>query len=73
MKTTLALDDDVLEAARRLASARKAPLGQVVSELVRKGLQPQTELAEEDGFPVFRVPPGAPPLTNEMVAHAAEH
>lgn len=39
MRTTLTLADEVYEAARRLAFEQRRPLGDVVSDLVAKGLQ----------------------------------
>ncbi len=38
MRTTLDIDDDILEAAKELAKAEKKTAGQVISELARKGL-----------------------------------
>jgi hypothetical protein len=38
MRTTLAIDDDVLEVARRLAVRENRSLGEIVSELARVGL-----------------------------------
>lgn len=40
MRTTLQLDEDVLAAARALAAQQGRTLGEVVSELARKGLAP---------------------------------
>jgi hypothetical protein len=68
MRTTLNLDDDVVTAARALARTERRSLGQVVSELARRGLAPrQIELDDEDGFPVFRVDADAPLITPDMV------
>jgi len=39
MRTTLAIDDDLLAAAKAMAQARSVSVGEVVSELMRKGLQ----------------------------------
>lgn len=41
MRTTLQLDEDVLAAARALAARQGRTLGEVVSELARKGLAPE--------------------------------
>lgn len=68
MRTTLTLDDDIFQAARSLAAAQGKSLGQVVSELARKGLRP----ALRHGFPVFDVPADAPPMTPEMVRLAED-
>ncbi len=73
MRTTLNLDDDVVETARALALAERRSLGEIVSELARRGLAPRVvEHDEEDGFPVFRVGPTASPITPEMVRAALD-
>ena len=62
-----------MEAARALARAERRPLGQVVSELARRGLAPRdTQLGEENGFPVFNVGRGAPVITDDMVEAALD-
>lgn len=73
MRTTLNLDDDVAEAARALAVAERRSLGEIVSELARRGLAPRVvELDDENGFPVFRVGQAAGPITPEMVRAALD-
>ncbi|MGH9091178.1 MAG: antitoxin [Acidimicrobiales bacterium] len=73
MRTTLDIDDDVLAAARSLARSERQSLGNVVSSLARQGLAPRPErLGEEEGFPVFAVPAGAPAVTGEMVQAALD-
>jgi hypothetical protein len=73
MRTTLNLDTDVMDAARALADADGRSLGTVVSDLARRGLLPRESwLDEQDGFPVFRVSPGAAVITPEMVEAALE-
>jgi hypothetical protein len=57
MRTTLVIEDDVLEAARSLAEAEGKSVGEVISELARRGLAPQRQEAVEGGFPVFSVSP----------------
>jgi len=66
MRTTLDIDDDVVSAARDLASAERRSLGSVISDLARKGLTP-ARLESENGLPVIRVPPGTPAITPAMV------
>ena len=64
MRTTVAIDDDVLEAARKLAEARGQPLGKVVSDLMRRGLAIRHEYPTGDqGFPMFQVKEGSLPIT----------
>ncbi|MBI3947633.1 MAG: antitoxin [Armatimonadetes bacterium] len=67
MRTTVTLDDDVLRAARSLARARSVSLGAALSELARRGLREDQTIVADDGLPVFRVPPGARPITLEDV------
>ena len=73
MRTTVDLDDDVLRTAKALAAAEKRTLSQVVSDLVRKGLQPEPiKFTRLNGFPVFAARPGATPVTSEHVAELQE-
>lgn len=72
MRTTLQLDNDVLEAARSLAKTEKRSLGEVVSALARKGLGTPTAAPGGQEFPMFEVPANTPPLTPEMVRRALE-
>ena len=39
MRTTLEIDDDVLEAAKRIAYAERKSAGQVLSDLARRSLE----------------------------------
>jgi hypothetical protein len=71
VRTTLELDDEVLAAARELATAEHRSLGSVISELARRGLTPAR--VESDGdLPVIRVPVGTPAITPEMVRRALD-
>jgi hypothetical protein len=54
MRTTLDIDDDVLQAAKELARAEKKTAGQVLSELARKGL---TQSATSPGLAEEVAPP----------------
>jgi len=72
MRTTLAIDDDVLEVARCLSEAEGKSVGEVISELARRGLAPRPQEAAEEGFPVFSVSSKAKPITLEMVQKALE-
>jgi len=68
VRTTVAIDDDVLEAARRLAAARDEPLGKVVSDLMRRGLAVRREYSSGGSeFPTFEVRDDSPPITLEDV------
>jgi len=65
MRTTLTLDQDVFEAAQSLARASGKRLGQVVSELARRGLRARPPAAVTGGMPVFAVPPDAPVIPGD--------
>ncbi len=69
MRTTLDIDDDVLEAAKEIASARRLTAGQVLSELARRGLEPaRVESRVRNGVPLLpQRPPGAPRPTMTRV------
>ena len=50
------MDDDVFEAVNSLAKASGKRLGQVLSEVVRRGLKGDARgFARQGGLPVFRV------------------
>ncbi len=72
MRTTVAIDDDVLAAARSLADSEGKSVGAVLSALARKGLAPRAERTRRHGFPTFSVPEGTPPLTPEAARRAEE-
>jgi len=72
MRTTLTLDDDVLAAARAIARERDASLGKVVSDLLRRALQPRPALRTDDALPTFNVPNAAKVFGPDEVARALE-
>jgi hypothetical protein len=53
MRTTIAIDDDVLTAAKAIARQRHQTVGKVVSELARKSLRPPTASRERNGVPLL--------------------
>lgn len=55
MRTTLAIDDDILAAAKAIARQRRQTLGQVVSELARKSLHLRAVATERNGIPLLPV------------------
>lgn len=59
MRTTLDLDEDILQVARQLARQRGATIGQIVSEMVRKSLEPKSALKVRNGVPLFAPKRGA--------------
>jgi hypothetical protein len=67
MRTTLDVDDDVLQAAKEIASVRKRTAGQILSELAREALKPRQAGRVRNGVPVLPRRPGTPVLTVERV------
>lgn len=67
MRTTLNLDDDVLELAARQAKLRGVSLGKTVSDLLRRGLNASTPSQEKDGLVVFHLPADSPKVTTDDV------
>jgi hypothetical protein len=60
MRTTLDLDEDVLQAAKELAAIRGTTAGKIVSELARKALEPGRAARSRNGVPLLpRRPSGA--------------
>lgn len=55
MRTTIAIDDDVLTAARGLARQRNKTVGKIVSELARQSLRPPAAGTERNGVPLLPV------------------
>ena len=75
MRTTVTLDDDVFEAARAQAQASGKKLGEVLSQLARRGLRASARRASRSGLPVFKVQPEADIIPSshakEMLAEEA--
>jgi len=69
MRTTLELDDDILEAAKEIAQIRKTTAGRVLSQLARKALTPPPPASMiRNGVPLLpRRPEGSPILTMKLV------
>ena len=67
MRTTLNLDDDVLELLREYSEARSLALGKAASELVRRGANAPVPTRVVNGFVVFDVAPGGPKISSERV------
>jgi hypothetical protein len=53
MRTTLDIDDDVLQAARELAASRSTSAGRVISDLVRQALAPKGPARVRNGVPLM--------------------
>ena len=68
MRTTLTLEDDAAEMARRHARRRRISLGKAVSDLIRKGVGRPLATVDQNGLKVVRLSEGSPAVTSEQVA-----
>ncbi len=67
MRTTLAIDDDVLTAAKAIARQTNRTIGEVLSDLARRSLRPPTALGERNGVPLLPVSKPGVIVTPEIV------
>ncbi len=67
MRTTLNLEESVLQDLKLYADSRSLALGKAASDLLRKGLASSTPTRVVNGFVVFDVPPGPQKITTERV------
>ncbi len=67
MRTTLAIDDDVLAAIRALAEEQGRTIGAVVSDLARQSLRRPALQAERNGVPLLPVSNDKARITLEIV------
>jgi hypothetical protein len=68
MRTTLDIDDDVLQAAKELATLRKTTAGKMLSELARQALRPPEEAPlVRNGVALLPERPDEKPVNSELV------
>ena len=67
MRTTLNLDDDVLELLKDYAENRSVALGKAASELVRRGLEAPVQTRMVNGFHAVVLPANSPRVTAEKI------
>jgi len=68
VRTTLEIDDDVLQAAKEIAANRRTTAGRVLSDLARQALEPKQRGRVRNGVPLLpRRPAGTPRPTMELV------
>jgi len=66
MRINLAIDDDVLIAAKAIAQHRDRSLGEVISDLARHSLRRSQAGASRNGIPLLPVKPDASWVTLEI-------
>ncbi|HEY6449035.1 MAG TPA: CopG family transcriptional regulator [Acidobacteriaceae bacterium] len=67
MRTTVAIDDDVFDQVKALATARDISLGQAVTDLLRDQLSQPAPTHMENGLRVFSRLGAIRPVTPELV------
>ena len=67
MRTTLNLDDDILEQVKQYADSRSVALGRAASDLIRRGLAAPIQTRIVNGLHVVVLPPNSPPVDSELV------
>jgi hypothetical protein len=73
MRTTLSIDDDVLSAAKEMAAKQSRTVGDVISSLARRGLNPiDSRHQTRNGIPLLPVQAGAKRVTSELVHQLRE-
>ena len=72
MRTTLNLDDDVLEILKDYAQSRSVALGKAASELVRRGAAAPMQTRMVNGFCTIVLPENSPVVTSERVKQLLE-
>ena len=73
MRTTLAIDDDVLAAAKELATTERKIVGEVISALARRALRPADNSRKmPNDVPLLPLNPESPRVTSELVHQLRE-
>lgn len=77
MRTTINLDQDILEVARSLAATQGISLGAAVCALARRGIlgigdAPQQQSYRDSRFPTFNVAEHAPSFGTDQVRQALD-
>jgi hypothetical protein len=68
VRTTLEIDDDVLQAAKEIAANRSTTAGRILSELARRALDPGKSPRVRNGVPLIpRRPKGSVRPTMALV------
>jgi len=67
MRTTVSIDDDVLEVVKTYAENRSLAMGKALSELVRRGLSAPPKTRVVNGLVIFDIPEASETVTSEHV------
>ena len=73
MRTTLAIDDDVLAAAKEMAATERKSVGEVISALARQAMRPTTsKRCIRNGVPLLPIRADAQRATPKLVRRLQE-
>jgi len=72
MRTTVRLDDGVVEVVNRYADARSMSVGKALSELVRRGAEAPPKTHRVNGLMVFDLPADTEKVTTRQVKRLLE-
>ncbi len=73
MRTTIAIDDDVLAAVKELANTERKSIGEIMSSLARTALRHRDSTERvRNGVPLLPVSPNAPKVTSGFVKQLAK-
>ncbi len=72
MRTTLNLDDDILDSLKQYAESRSLALGKAASDLMRRGLSAPVQTRLVNGFYTIVVPEDEPKITSARVKELLE-
>ena len=67
MRTTINLDDDILEQVKQYADSRSVALGRAASDLIRRGLSSPVQTKLVNGIQVVVLPEGSPKVDSTRV------
>lgn len=67
MRTTLSIDDDVLQVAKTLAAQQQRTVGEVISDLARQSLDRPKQAGIRNGILLLQPKPRDPLVTHEDV------
>ncbi len=68
MRTTLNIEDDAFLLIKKYAEDRAISLGQAASDLVHRGAETIPQFKLKNGWVLFELAPGSPPITNDHLA-----
>ena len=68
MRTTVMIEDDVYATAKQIAQNSGRTLGEVISQLARKGLASEPSFDLKNGMPVFRIGSSAEKIPGNRAA-----